>query len=94
MDRSAVDQSSDAPGKTTIEEAALNRLRDGCDYAFYFRDIRCKYHSGVLSLYGRVPSFYLKQIIQTRLEGLPGVAEIDNQVDVINPRGISSVRPR
>jgi osmotically-inducible protein OsmY len=78
--------------KRSIEEDARNRLTEGSDYGFYLREIRCHYDKGVLRLYGRVPSFYLKQVIQTRLRGLPGVVEIDNQVDVINSCGLSSVR--
>ena len=31
---------------------------------------------------GAVPTFYLKQILQEALRELPGIARVDNQVDV------------
>ena len=36
----------------------------------------------VLVLRGRVPSFYLKQVLQTLLRDVEGVRHIDNQVSV------------
>jgi hypothetical protein len=47
---------------------------------------------GVLMVRGCVPSFYLKQILQTVLSDLDGVCWIDNQVEVVSPNGLSSVR--
>lgn len=46
----------------------------------------------VLIVRGTVPSFYLKQVLQTVLKDLDGVRRIDNQVDVICCDGLSSVR--
>ena len=37
---------------------------------------------GKLSLRGRLPSYYLKQMLQTILRDVRGVEEIDNQVAV------------
>jgi len=54
--------------------------------------ISIEYLKGDLVLMGRLPSFYLKQVLQTALRGLPGVERIDNRVDVISPIGLSSVR--
>jgi hypothetical protein len=48
--------------------------------------------NGVLEVRGCVPSFYLKQVLQTVLSDLDGVCWIDNQVEVVSPRGLSSVR--
>jgi hypothetical protein len=41
---------------------------------------------------GRVPSFYLKQVLQTILMRVEGVGVVDNQVDVVSCDGLSSVR--
>jgi len=41
---------------------------------------------------GCVPSFYLKQVLQTVLKEVDGVRSIDNQVDVVACDGLSSVR--
>jgi hypothetical protein len=46
----------------------------------------------VLTIRGCVPSFYLKQVLQGLLKNLEGVERIDNQVEVVNPQGVSSVR--
>lgn len=45
----------------------------------------------VLFVRGQVPSFYLKQLLQSALQGVAGVERIDNQVDVICSDGLSSV---
>lgn len=37
---------------------------------------------GVLTLSGRLPNFYLKQVAQTIAAGVDGVANIDNQIEV------------
>jgi hypothetical protein len=44
----------------------------------------------VLVVRGSVPSFYLKQILQTVLRKVDGVRRIDNQVTVISCEGLSS----
>jgi len=46
----------------------------------------------VLTVRGQVPSFYLRQVLQTVLNRLDGVGVVDNQVDVISCDGLSSVR--
>ena len=43
----------------------------------------------VLVVRGLVPTFYLKQVLQTMLKDLDGVSLIDNQVTVISPDGLS-----
>jgi hypothetical protein len=46
----------------------------------------------ILVVRGVVPTFYLKQLLQTVLKEIQGVGGIDNQVIVISSEGISSVR--
>lgn len=46
----------------------------------------------VLTVRGSVPSFYLKQLLQTTLRGVEGVSRVDNQVEVVCSFGLSSVR--
>ena len=50
---------------------------------FELRSVSCECHEGVLTLQGRVPSYYLKQLAQALLSELPGVAQIDNRVEVV-----------
>ena len=45
----------------------------------------------VLVIRGRVPTFYLKQLLQDALKQLEGVRRIDNRVDVVTAEGLSSV---
>ena len=75
-----------------IEDIARRRLATECPYSFYFRQISIDFVEGRLVLRGRVPSFYLKQILQTLLTELDGVGRIDNRVDVVSTTGLSSVR--
>lgn len=73
-----------------VEQAARQRIIDACPYRYYFRNVAFEFDEGVLAIYGRVPSFYLKQVLQTVLAGLPDIERIDNQVEVVNSAGLSS----
>ncbi len=48
-------------------------------------NIRIRNEESVLMLEGRLPSYYLKQILQTVLRQLDGVSGIQNDVEVFNP---------
>ena len=48
----------------------------------------------VLVVRGLVPTFYLKQVLQTVLKDLDGVRLVDNQVTVDSSGGFSDVRER
>ena len=75
----------------TVERLACRRLTEDSPHAFYLRDITCQYDSGMLTVRGRVPTFYLKQIITSRLREMAGVSRLRNEVDVVNAAGLSSV---
>ena len=77
-----------------IEELARQRLVEDCSYAFCFNQVTFRYVQGVLILKGRLPSFYLKQLLQIRLRDLEGVERIDNRVEVVSATGLSSVQRR
>ena len=81
-------------GHKTVEETAKRRMLTDCPYAFYFRDITCHYCDSVLILRGRLPTFYLKQILQTMLKDLDGVQQINNQVDVVSSSDTGAARRR
>jgi hypothetical protein len=40
------------------------------------------YDHGTLTLGGRLPSFYAKQLLQERLRGIRGISHIENNVEV------------
>ncbi|MBI2826318.1 MAG: BON domain-containing protein [Planctomycetia bacterium] len=50
------------------------------------RELQCTFHEGVLTLYGRVPTYYLKQLAQTVVARTHGVEELVNQIEVAGPR--------
>ena len=60
---------------------------------FYRRADRFDFlcHGDVLIIRGNVPSFYLKQLLQTALLDLDGICRIDNQVAVVSSFGLSSI---
>ncbi len=49
------------------------------------RQIDCGYHEGVLTLRGRVPSYYLKQLALALVCEVAGVQRIDDRIEVIPP---------
>jgi hypothetical protein len=74
-----------------IEERVRRSVTENGSYGFYFRKVSFQYHQGVLVLEGQVPSFHLKQVLQTLLSQIDAVVAIDNRVEVVNARGVSSV---
>jgi hypothetical protein len=52
-------------------------------------EFRCD--EDILVVRGSVPTFYLKQVLQSVLRDLEGVRGIDNQVMVVSSRGLSSL---
>ena len=49
------------------------------------RCIRCKFHEGVFTLRGILPSYYLKQIDQTIVCKTDEASIIVNQIEVVDP---------
>jgi len=69
--------------KETIEARATRRL---CRSPYRsVRLVTCDFHEGMLTLRGRVSSYYLKQIAQTAVLGIEGVEEINNHLEVRSP---------
>jgi BON domain len=54
--------------------------------------LRIEHRGRTLFLSGRLPTFYLKQLVQEAVRHLPGVGRVRNEIDVVNPTGVSSVR--
>ena len=46
------------------------------------RRLRCECHDGIISIRGRLPSFFLKQMAQTLVSQLTGVRRVNNQIKV------------
>ncbi len=50
------------------------------------RSVSCDFSGGVLTLRGRVPTYYLKQLAQVSVADVPGVVEIHNRLEVSVPQ--------
>jgi hypothetical protein len=48
------------------------------------RNVSCIFYEGVLTLRGRVSTWYLKQVAQTLVLHLDGVLELNNRLEVID----------
>ena len=48
------------------------------------RNIRCEYHDGVLTLRGRLPLFFHKQLAQQACAGFGKEVRIEDQIEVAN----------
>ncbi len=80
---SRITSATEPPASHVAE--ALSRLA-GSGYVA-LRQLRCESRDGVLFLYGRVPSYHLKQLAQTLVREIEGVAAIVNSVQVVHPNG-------
>ncbi len=47
------------------------------------RHLTCTYHDGTLRIDGGLPSFHLKQVAQTLVQGIDGVHQIENRIEVV-----------
>jgi osmotically-inducible protein OsmY len=66
-----------------IAEAAQAVLRQSAYLELH--SVSCDFSGGVLTLRGRVPTYYLKQLAQASVADVPGVIEIHNRVEVAVP---------
>lgn len=75
-----------------IEREARERLTLQCPYGLNLQEVTCHFEDGALVLRGRVPTFYLKQLVTSFLWGLEGVDCIDNQIEVVYSAGLGRFR--
>ncbi len=71
-----------AAGDDAIVNAALQLLTESCHFQHRTQLLQLENRNGCLIIEGRLPSFYLKQVLQTILRDVDGVVQIDNRVDV------------
>jgi len=69
--------------RATVMALVRARLRRSAYEAI--RSITCEFHEGVLTLRGRVPSYYLKQVAQELVRHTDRVSEVNNRVCVDPP---------
>jgi hypothetical protein len=82
------------PSATRIKlEHVVRKELDGhCHFRGRVNGFQFQHRDGVLTVRGRVPSFYLRQLLEKVLKRIDGVQRINNQVDVVCCDGLSSVR--
>ena len=67
--------------KSLVQAEAQSRLRESGYHELHF--VSCDFHEGVLTLRGRVSSFYLKQVAQEMIRRLDSAEEINNRLEVV-----------
>ena len=92
-------QTAIAPGPSTssCERYDLSSLaRQQLEHHPHFRgriaDVYIEHQGRTVFLKGRLPTFYLKQLVQEAVRHVPGVQQVRNLIDVVNCEGISSER--
>ncbi|MGE3776604.1 MAG: hypothetical protein AB7F89_05425 [Pirellulaceae bacterium] len=80
---------NEATSAAVVDDLIRRRIGD-CAYRFCFNQVSWRLVEGRLVLEGRVPSFYLKQVLQTLLRDLDCIEHIDNQVVVVSATGLST----
>lgn len=83
VSRRPLDHHSSGPRTPRADPAKLGQAKLAASPYAPLRRLTCDSHEGVLSIRGQVATFYLKQLAQTAVRGLPGVEEVNNQVQVV-----------
>jgi len=78
--------------RTDLSEVARQYLETHPHFRGRTNDVSIVHEGRDLFLTGRLPTFYLKQLVQEAVRHVPGVQSIYNHIDVVNPAGISSAR--
>jgi hypothetical protein len=88
-----VASSKKKPAKNLQPSAAVQSARDLLARHHHFQGrvdtFELVVRGEVLTVRGSVPTFYLKQLLQSLLRDIDGVGRIDNQVEVIHPDSLS-----
>jgi hypothetical protein len=77
--------------ETRLDLLARQRLEEHPHFRHRSTTVIIETLGDTLVLTGRLPSYYLKQMLQQALVTLPGVVKIDDRVDVVSCSGLSSV---
>ncbi len=81
IDNVAVPHDSASP----LVDAAFDVLSRDPHLRYNARFLQIEDRQGTLVLHGRLPSFYLVQVLQTVLGRLDGVKSIENRINVLWP---------
>ena len=79
---STISKSQHAVAHRNVYEAVRRQI-DECPHRSALNEVNWHFEDGCLTLYGSVPSFYLKQFLQELLRGIERVTSIANHVEVV-----------
>lgn len=74
----------------SVELQVMRLLDDHPVFRGRVETIEAAYCAGKLVLSGRLPSFYLKQLLQEAVRHVDGIQMIDNRVVVVRSNAVSS----
>jgi osmotically-inducible protein OsmY len=74
-----LDRACSTPG-ADIAERAESCLR--CNSYLALQNVCCEYRDGILTLRGRLPTYYLKQMAQAAVARVEGLGRIVNEIEV------------
>jgi hypothetical protein len=75
-----------------LSSLARQRLEHHPHFRGRISDVYIEHQGRTLLLKGRLPTFYLKQLVQEAVRHVPGVQQVRNLIDVVSADGVSSVR--
>ena len=78
--------------RSDLSETARQYLETHPHFRGRISGVSIAHQGNDLFLTGRLPTFYLKQIVQEAVRHVPGVHYIYNQIDVVSADGMSSTR--
>ena len=61
---------------------AYCRLDQHFMFQVHLKSLNLSFHSGTLRVTGQLPSFYYKQVLQTALQDVDGVSQVDNRISI------------
>lgn len=92
MQAAVIDHFSTSRERSNISAIARAYLEGHPHFRGRMNDVAITQDGRTLLLTGRLPSFYLKQLMQEAVRRVPGVDSVRNMIDVVSSEGISSVR--
>ena len=72
---------------STLRQQAIELLESHPYFKGRSKWIGMEFEKGQIRLKGRLPSFFLKQVVQEILRELPGISRIHNDIVVATPHG-------
>jgi hypothetical protein len=76
--------------RSDLSTRAWQRLEQHPHFRGRLHGLQIEQQGQTLCLSGRLPTFYLKQLVQETLRHVPGVERVFNGISVVSPFGVSS----